>query len=101
VEVPFKFGKVEGIMKEFYEKGNIKSEIPFKNDEMEGLAKGYYESGRIKSESPYKNNKAVLEIQYKNNSAVSGVCIGTTGKRTPLTAYEISYWNNGEKITCE
>jgi antitoxin component YwqK of YwqJK toxin-antitoxin module len=77
-----------GIVKGYSDSGKIKVEIPYKNDKAEGLGKVYFLNG------------AILELVYKNDEAVSGVCIGITGK-TPLTSLEITYWNNGEDIECE
>jgi hypothetical protein len=112
-ETPYTNGNIDGIVKLYYENGKIKVEIPFKKSNLEGLAKLYDESGKLQSEMPYKDGKkeglykgysengAILEIQYKNNSAVSGVCISSTGKKTSLTNHEITYWNKGEKILCQ
>jgi antitoxin component YwqK of YwqJK toxin-antitoxin module len=113
VEFPVKNGKYEGLGKTYYESGKLKKEISLKNNKREGLVKRYYESGKLEREDSNKNGKkeglakvyyengAVLEVQYKNDIAVSGFCVGVAGKRTPLTTPEITYWNNGDAVTCK
>ena len=52
-----KNGKMEGIVKFYYESEQLKTEANFKNGKAEGIGKGYYESGQLKEESNYKNGK--------------------------------------------
>jgi antitoxin component YwqK of YwqJK toxin-antitoxin module len=111
-ETPYKNDKAEGLSKVYYESGKINAETFFKKGKMEGIYKRYSESGETEQEINYKNsekeglaksylkNGALLELQYKKGVAVSGVCVGLNGKRTPLTNPEIAYWNNGESIVC-
>jgi antitoxin component YwqK of YwqJK toxin-antitoxin module len=105
-------GKIEGHVKEYYENGSIKIEESYKNGKAEGIAKIYYENGKIKEEASFKNGKryglkfyflngAVIEVEYQNNSAASGVCISANGKRTPLTDSELIYLNKGEGVICQ
>ncbi|AQQ59413.1 hypothetical protein XJ32_04125 [Helicobacter bilis] len=57
IETPYKNGKVDGIAKEYYEKGKLASETPFKNDKREGIEKLYNENGNLVKEVPYKNRE--------------------------------------------
>jgi antitoxin component YwqK of YwqJK toxin-antitoxin module len=111
-EVPYKNDKREGLERWYYESGKIMSELSYNDGKLVGVARWYSESGKIEQETLYKNgrvgfvkfyfqNGAVAELQYENDIVVSGVCVGASGKRTPLTNPEIAYWNNGENINCE
>ena len=53
----FKDGKLNGLSKVYYENGNLKREDNYKDDKLEGLYKGYYENGDLKSEDNYKDDK--------------------------------------------
>jgi hypothetical protein len=104
---------MEGPETWYYESGKIRFETIQKDGQWDGLLKGYSESGKIEREVIYLKgkregtakyflqNSAVIEIQHRNGSAVSGFCVGTEGKRTPLTNPEITYFTKGEKIICE
>ena len=50
-------GKIEGLVKFYYESGALESEANYKNGKQEGLEKWYYESGALKLEVNYKNDK--------------------------------------------
>ena len=80
IETPYKNGKVDGIAKEYYEKGKLASETPYKNEKREGIEKLYDENGNLEGEAPFKNDKAediekwyyengklMAEIPYLNN----------------------------------
>jgi antitoxin component YwqK of YwqJK toxin-antitoxin module len=104
---------ITGVVKDNYKSGKILYEAYYKNGKLEGLTKEYYENGKVAAEGYYKNGKlegvvkfyyeggAVVEFQYKGGNAVNGFCVSSTGKRTPLTNYEIIYRNEGGRITCE
>jgi antitoxin component YwqK of YwqJK toxin-antitoxin module len=58
----------EGIYKEYYKNGQIKSELFCKDGELNGISKFYYESGELKSEMNYINGELEGESKsyYKN-----------------------------------
>jgi antitoxin component YwqK of YwqJK toxin-antitoxin module len=70
---------------------------PSKDGIANGLYKGYYESGKLKEKTYFKDgnvewlgkiyllNGAVVEAQYKNNIATSGVSVQTGGEPRLLT----------------
>ena len=60
----FKDGKLEGLGKEYYENGNLKEEVNFKGDKQEGLGKSYYDNGNLKAEVNFKDGKAVSGYMY-------------------------------------
>jgi antitoxin component YwqK of YwqJK toxin-antitoxin module len=105
-EEPYKNGKQEGQEKHYYENGKIEREVPNKGGCVDGLIKDYYESGKLKSEFPYENcapnglaksyyesGQIKEEMLYEDEMLISGARISETGKRTPLTAKEISNAN--------
>lgn len=50
-------GAYEGVVKEYYDKGAIKSETPFKAGKREGEFRSYYENGALKMSQLYANHK--------------------------------------------
>ena len=54
-ERPYKNGKRDGIRKEYYETGRLKTEMPYKNGKTYGVTKSYHENGNLRAEVPYKN----------------------------------------------
>ena len=64
LEGNFKDGKYEGLGKGYYENGNLKVEGNFKDGKEEGLEKRYYENGNLKGEINYKDGKAVSGYMY-------------------------------------
>jgi antitoxin component YwqK of YwqJK toxin-antitoxin module len=75
----FQNGKLNGVVKEYYENGQLKSEGNSKNGQPDGLLKEYYENGQpqrlttyangevngLKTEY-YENGKKRLEVNFKN-----------------------------------
>jgi antitoxin component YwqK of YwqJK toxin-antitoxin module len=83
----FKAGKREGITKIYRENGIIVREIPFKDGEEEGIMRSYYKSGALRVESLYKNGKAEgIMKTYRENGEVE---------------YEVYCSESGGKISCE
>ena len=56
-ELLCKEGELNGISKFFYESGELKSEMNYINGTLEGKAKSYYKNGELKSIENYKNGK--------------------------------------------
>ena len=65
---------ITGVVKTYYEDGQLKSEENFKNGGYDGLQKWYYEDGLLSVEENYKDNQLEGTLKY--------------------------YWYNG-KIRCE
>ena len=67
-EVNYKDGKKEGLFKRYYENGNLKSEGNFKDGKLEGLSKLYYENGNLESEGNFKDDKqeGLFKVYYEN-----------------------------------
>lgn len=53
--IPFKDGKKEGIMTDYYADGKLMGEKPFRNDLQHGRTVLYYPSGKIKEVQYYEN----------------------------------------------
>ena len=79
VETPYKDGKMNGIGKEYYSDGTIRTETPYKNNKPNGVVKTYDVLGNLESEVPFTDNeidgvakyyrtngKLRFEISYKN-----------------------------------
>jgi len=69
----FKDGKLNGLSKLYYENGNLKSEANFKDDKLEGLSKEYYENGNISTEANFKDDKleGLLKLYYENGYLIA------------------------------
>lgn len=62
-------GKIpDGIVKEYYESGKLKSEWNYKNGKLEGICKTYYESGELMFKYNYKEGKqdGITRSYYRN-----------------------------------
>ena len=62
-----------GIIKSYYENGNLESEGNFKDGKLEGLSKLYYENGILQIEVSYKNGKidGIMRNYYKNGDLIA------------------------------
>ena len=47
----------DGVEKDYYSNGNLRTETPYKNNMREGIVKTYYANGTVKSEADYHNDK--------------------------------------------
>ena len=54
-EVPLKNGKSSGIEKKFFPTGLLASAVPFHDGKENGVAKKYFESGGVQFETPFEN----------------------------------------------
>ena len=54
-EMAFKDGKKDGSLKGYYPNGNLLIEDTYKEGKIDGISKLYYENGNLKSETPYKD----------------------------------------------
>ena len=69
----FKDDKQEGLSKEYYENGNLKVEANFKDGKQEGLFKEYYENGNIRMETNFKDDKfeGLFKLYYENGYLIA------------------------------
>lgn len=95
----YKDNKKEGIWKEYYSNGNLKSEITYVNNKPDGYAKLYYESGKLSEEGMWKGIKWVGNYKYyhENGKPKYEFAYTDDGKRTGKQKY---YHENG-KIAIE
>ena len=63
-EGTYKDNKKEGIWKEYYDNGNLKSEITYVSNKPDGYAKLYYESVKLSEEGIWKGVKWVGNYKY-------------------------------------
>ena len=66
-----------GIIKSYYDNGNLESEANFKDGKKEGLFKKYYENGDLKSEANFKDGKGngIGKIYYPNGNLESEISV--------------------------
>ncbi len=63
-----KEGKIpDGIVKQYYNTGQLEVERNYKNDKLEGIAKAYYETGQLKVERNFKDDKSegIMKMYFK------------------------------------
>ncbi len=77
--MPFKNGKLNGVQKEYYESGEIKSERTYKDGKRNGVLKKYYKSGNLKE-----------EVTLANGKAISGYLYDEDGKKRKMTDAELT-----------
>ena len=70
-EIPYNKDKKHGIVKGYYENGQIKSEVPYENDEIDGISRWHRENGQMWSVSIYVNNKIKDTKNYDENGKLN------------------------------
>ena len=97
-EAPYKDGKREGVTVSFYENGKKECETLFKNDKEEGVAIEYYENGRKHFETPYKHGKreGVEKIWDENENLTTSTWKNGRGVATEEIK-KVGYFQNGNK----
>jgi antitoxin component YwqK of YwqJK toxin-antitoxin module len=56
-EIPYKNGRIDGMLKTYHKNGKAESETVYKNGKENGMQREYYKDGALKSERVYKNGK--------------------------------------------
>ncbi len=62
--VPYSKGLINGVVKEFYEGGKLKSETTYKNDVLHGVEKQYDESGKLSKTRYWLEGESVAEGEF-------------------------------------
>lgn len=97
----------DGIQKEFYANGNLKSEINYYTGVREGEAKFYYENGNLKEERFYFNGKVEGLVRYYNEAGkLIEMATLENGKRQgPTSVFDSTgvfiadiYYEDGKKV---
>jgi antitoxin component YwqK of YwqJK toxin-antitoxin module len=57
-------GKKEGVWKEYYNNGKLKSIANYKNGFKEGQEKSYYPNGNVYNEMSYKQNHFTVQLNF-------------------------------------
>lgn len=84
-EVPYLNDEINGVVKNFYENGNLKATAYYENGLISDTAFDYYEDGMIKSKIPYINNqKNGLAVAYYQNGNISTKTHYVNGKMEDL-----------------
>jgi antitoxin component YwqK of YwqJK toxin-antitoxin module len=66
-EYPYHNGVINGVEKEYWDADVIKAETPVVNGKINGLAKFYDENGKLKSTTKYVNDKAGITKEFDEN----------------------------------
>ncbi len=83
-EVTFRNGIREGLMKSFYQTGNLRQTFWYRNGLREDSAKWYYTEGQVFRSTPYKNDTIHgTQIQYYRNGKVKAKINYRKGLRIP------------------
>jgi antitoxin component YwqK of YwqJK toxin-antitoxin module len=70
-EIPYKSGRIHGVLKTYYKTGRVESETGYKNGKADGIQREYYEDGMLKSETVYeKGKKNGSERKYNKEGAL-------------------------------
>ena len=80
-EYTYKDDKRNGLIKEYYQNGQLKGEGSFKDDKRNGLIKGYHENGIIGAEVNFKDDKQDgIERAYYPNGEIQYIHTYKNGK---------------------
>jgi hypothetical protein len=83
-EVTFQNGVREGLMKSFYQTGELRQTFLYKNGLREDSAKWYYQEGQLFRSTPYKNDTIDgIQKQYYRNGRLKAKLGYIKGLRTP------------------
>jgi antitoxin component YwqK of YwqJK toxin-antitoxin module len=93
-ETNYKDGKKEGIKKQYYADGKLKSEVPYQNNIPKGNSRTYYPNGNLSEEGTWKNGgwDGVYKYYYENGK-LSYEWNFVNGKREGEQKY---YFPNGK-----
>lgn len=82
----------EGLIKDYFKNGNLKSEINFSNNIREGTAKFYFENGNLKEELNYANGKVegLVKVYYKNGKLSETYNIEDGKREGPTSRFDSS-----------
>lgn len=80
-EVMFKNGKSSGIEKKFYPSGLLASAVPFQDGKENGVAKMYFESGGLRFVTPFRNGlKEGVSKEYYPDGKLKSEILFTQGE---------------------
>lgn len=74
---------ISGVVKKFYNSGELKDQMAFENGKPNGTQKRYYKSGKLMG-----------EISYKNGKAISGYMFEDGGRKVKMTGSNLAALNS-------
>ena len=82
-------GKREGLVKDWYENGQLYAESTWENGELDGLYRNWRENGRLRQELPYVNDKlqGVGNFWRENGQSLTPKCY-KSGNETDMSYCE-------------
>lgn len=96
-EKNYKDGKLNGLTKIYLENGQLNLEGNYKDGKMNGYQKKWYENGQLKHEYNYKGGFEGLFKTYDEKGKLKSVSIYIDNKYIS----QICWDENGKKIECE
>jgi len=66
-EFTYENGLRDGVARLYYRNGHIRAEINFKNDKEDGISKEYYYNGNVMFEFNMKNGKLIKQTSYEED----------------------------------
>lgn len=96
-EVTFKDGAKDGLCKNYYDDGRLKTTIVYSNNQRSDTSKWYYPEGSVYRATPYKDNRIHgIQTKYYKNGRVQAELPYVNGLRTPGLK---EYYEDGRKVT--
>jgi hypothetical protein len=96
-EVTFKNGVRDGLMKTFYETGEVRTTFWYEKGLKQDSARWYYKTGELFRTTPYKNDTVDgIQKQFYRTGAVRARIGYSKGMRTPFIQ---EYHSNGKLVT--
>ena len=86
-------GLLDGVVKTYYESGELKSEKPYQNNSETGIEKEYYKSGNLSREVNWKDGKILLTKEYFESGKVKAEFNYKDGG---LNGMSKTYYENGK-----
>ena len=80
-------GKLEGIVNDYYENGQIYVTSIAINDKIEGKETVYYSDGKLQDERFYKNDIIIKSVEYYKNGKIKNTLKSTGGLNAILTQF--------------
>jgi hypothetical protein len=91
-----KDGEPEGLIKHYYENGQIEEEANYKNGKREGLSKSYFENGQLKEETTEEDNNPWTKTREGTNQSMQDL-VATHFENHPLMPSYFIWLKEDEK----
>ena len=94
VKAIMKDGKLEGVRKTYHKNGKLRSKSNYKSGVLDGIAESYYESGKLRTKSNFVNGKLEgVDKEYYESGKLKAEKTAQNGKWAGM---EKEYYENGK-----